>query len=316
MGEGKFDQLFQKGADWLANKIAPGGFPTVPQGDKLFPDDTTTEKRESISIPPESKDTLFRNWEKYLLETGKIPKQDGHGVSIVHIESAQDLLGNQVGRGSSGRAFIDQKDHTFSKLWEQIPEEGWPSRNVHQRELYKRLAGQHPWFTFRREFPGGWSQEAIDNQGNLEDFLRNKGQLTQEQAKQAHQLLSQAHSLAKEAHGDLVKHPDYLNPAGQMRPRDLEQFKDFGYLNYKNILVALDGTLHIIDYAGNPDPFPLSGILDKDAKDPSSKVFKDTELARFKEGLDTIIEHQAKNPNYYVDLFLPMSVHPPISSEQ
>lgn len=59
-GGGKFDQLFQKGADWLANKIAPGGFPTIPseqlftehrtqQGDTVFP--TLIDK--NTWIPPD-----------------------------------------------------------------------------------------------------------------------------------------------------------------------------------------------------------------------------------------------------------------------
>ena len=58
-------------------------------------------------------------------------------------------------------------------------------QNEHQKNLYRENAGRHPWFTFKREFPGGWTQEVVPNQGNLADYLRNGGKLTTSQIERA-----------------------------------------------------------------------------------------------------------------------------------
>lgn len=301
MGEGS--KFIEQVGNKLARAITGFSLPTTPeQPSDYYLTDSTQKPEKPITVPADSKDTLFHNFTQFLRQVGKLP-QPGHGIAITDIQDARLLFGQEITRGSSGKAFVDKQDHTFTKLWETNPSEKWANQNEHQKQLYRRLNGQHPYFTFRREFPGGWSQELLDNQGNLEERLKAGHQLTREQIAQAVTDLHQMQELAFEAHGDLVKNPTLITEAAAANLRkDLERCEPFGYLNPQNILISPDGKLIFPDYAGNPDIFPLSLPEDQSRYDPAASQCMANELDGLQKGLQTIMRNQQNNPHYYQQL--------------
>ena len=93
-----------------------------------------------------------------------------------------------------------------------------------------------------------------------------------------------------------------------MEARDIENLQPFGYINTDNILIDSNDDFHVIDYAGNPDPFPTAEPYTPQEKDTTSQEFRDNELSLFKQGLIEIQANQEKDPKFYRNLYATMDV--------
>ena len=203
------------------------------------------------------------------------------------------LFGKEIYSGTNGHNFISEERKEFTKLWHETPQSA--KANEHQKELYKKLANQHKFFTFKREFPGGWTQEAFENTGNLDSFLKKGGLLQRVQIETAIAQLRQMQELAQEPHGDLVHPPELITDKFDSQMIDLEYY-DFdsllSILGGVNILISPNNELIIPDFGGSDN---MLKAIDEDGR--RTQEFCDKELAYFKNILERIYQLQQTSKN-------------------
>lgn len=285
--------------------------------DYYLVDASQQRKNNPENYPEQSKDQKIRQLFVFLKENNRLPKP-GFSLDYFVDEDLQEfrkIYGERLVQGSKSEVYCDLKTNEATHLWKIIPierkvnitkladrekyiklSEKVAAQNVHQMELNKKLSGQHPFFSFVREVPGGWTEKYFPNQGNLKEYLANGGKLTQEQVEKAIKNLKEMQNLAREAHGDIVKRPDFVPDFNRgLMQQKFDSVERLGYINFENILVGVDGELIIRDFAGNSDPIRTGGWDENEGYNPKSAKFMSNELQFFSEGLNYILERQKSN---------------------
>lgn len=264
----------------------------------LYMVDASEREFQPEAYPNEPKGKMIERLFDFLKQRNMLPKP-GFGAEYpsswqyADIDSEQIMYGEKLPGGANSNIFYDEKTNELTHLWGKYPTEEVAKQNVHQMELYRRLDGKHPFFKFVREVPGGWTAEYFPNQGNLKEYLDNGGKLTKEQIEKAVDNLREMQNLAGEAHGDIVGRPDYVDGFNRMLiQKKLDTIEPYGFLEFNNILVGLNGELIIIDYAGHSNPSSVGGWNEVDRNNTKSNLFMHNELQFFSEGLHQILEKQ------------------------
>jgi hypothetical protein len=201
-------------------------------------------------------------------------------------KDAQYLFGNRIKKGGNSKVYLSDSN-IITYLWgTHPPSTEQATQNSLQATLYEQLTNNNPldYFQFIRHIPGGWQGTYIPNQGNLAEYIESGGIITQSQIENAVNTLTTLHSTGY-AHGDLLIDKSQLSDFGiESNRKYLGLTEPFGYLNYNNILITLDGRIVLVDAYGNPYPLPLAN-----STDTTSAEFRSSELELFRQGLESLI---------------------------
>lgn len=253
--------MFDRVVDFVVGSMGVK-FPTVPVTiEDTYLVDTTqrNERPKSWLWPTQTPDEVLDTLTSRLIEQDEypIPGQAYRGYSW---DDKDFLFGEKLCRGAHNDIYIDRDKGQVTHLWRFTRDEKQLDQNHHQMEVYRDNVGKSSQFQFIREVPGGWIEPEIKHQGNLKEYLDRGGTLTLSQVEKAVADLAEMHKITGEAHGDIVKNPAFIPDFNrELMHKALEAVEPYGYLNYQNILVSLEGELIMHDYAGDADPLGIGG---------------------------------------------------------
>ncbi len=238
MGEGGLDQAFQKATDWVASKIAPGGFPTVPEkaSDNYLVDTT---------LQPNSRDALKVPQEYRQIEPGDVLP----GAMVIvplgeeraeYNARLKELFPNTIGDGKWSTV-LEKDSSTAIKIFNQ-PDNFYSACEVVFMQEYGGQAGLPE---FKGTTINGYHMEKIVGK-TLSQLQRESTENTQIISKsQAQELLNkvaQYHQTTQRVHGDLAtaKGPEniMLDENGKIRICDTE-WERIGEQTPKNELLSV-----------------------------------------------------------------------------
>ncbi len=223
MSEGFFDQTIQKAADWVANKLSPGGFPTVPtEGGQIYPDPSLDDP-ELKTINTETRIAMRQKlpWNKTL--PGNMPI-----VSLSEAQSRlnlrrQEMLGKPIENGKS--AYIFECGDIAQKIFKR-PDD---LSAIFEVAFMEKFGGKAGIPEFKGVLVNGYGMELIRGK-TIAQMMKDApggdyGQvITTDQGQKLLNLVAEFHHTTQRVHGDLstTKGPE-------------------------NFIIDLKGNIHILD---------------------------------------------------------------------